>query len=65
MTQYTVMASNPKMQMSLGNQNSYNREYKPHKTQESSLSTLSLLVGRHSEGLRLQQKGGNQSNKDE
>lgn len=59
------MALSPKMQMNLGLQSSSIGEYKPHKTQESSLSTLSLLVRKHSEGLRLQQKGGNQSNKDE
>lgn len=55
----------PKMQRILELQISNNWEFKPRKTQESSLSSFSLLVTKHSEGLWLQQKGGNQSSKDE
>lgn len=39
--------------------------FKPLATQKSPLSSISVWVGKLSEGLQLQQKGGNQSNKDE
>lgn len=53
------------MQMILGLQVSNNGELKPQKTQEPCLSSVSLLFGKQGDGLRLQQKGGNQSKEDE
>lgn len=58
----------PKMQMALALQVSSDEELKPHKTQESCLSSFSpppLFFWKQSDGLQLQQKGGNQSHKDE